>query len=159
MISKQINAFFFVGFHRQTAGKVGYEKIAAALEKHQINALCVIGGFEAYYSVLQMTQERKNYKPFCIPMVVIPCTISNNVPGTDFSLGADTALNEITDVSKKMSVFALIVCLSHCSVLAFHNLGLLSHSVGSAESSQVLRLLVLWILHLHGNHVHALPLV
>ena len=27
------------------------------------------------------------------------CTISNNVPGSDFSLGSDTALNEITDVS------------------------------------------------------------
>ena len=32
-------------------------------------------------------------------MTVIPATISNNVPGTDFSLGADTALNEIADVS------------------------------------------------------------
>ena len=31
--------------------------------------------------------------------MVIPCTISNNVPGSDFSLGADTALSEITDVS------------------------------------------------------------
>ena len=31
--------------------------------------------------------------------MVLPCTISNNVPGSDFSLGADTALNEITDVS------------------------------------------------------------
>ena len=36
---------------------------------------------------------------FCIPIMVLPCTISNNVPGSDFSLGADTALNEITDVS------------------------------------------------------------
>ena len=32
-------------------------------------------------------------------MVVIPATVSNNVPGTDFSLGCDTALNAITDVS------------------------------------------------------------
>ncbi|KAK2098207.1 hypothetical protein P7K49_023658 [Saguinus oedipus] len=29
----------------------------------------------------------------CIIMCVIPVTISNNVPGTDFSLGFDTALN------------------------------------------------------------------
>ena len=32
-------------------------------------------------------------------MVIIPATISNNVPGTDLSLGADTALNVITEVS------------------------------------------------------------
>jgi len=30
--------------------------------------------------------------------VVLPATISNNVPGTDFSIGADTALNEITEI-------------------------------------------------------------
>lgn len=28
-------------------------------------------------------------------MVHVPATISNNVPGTDFSLGSDTALNAI----------------------------------------------------------------
>lgn len=32
-------------------------------------------------------------------MLIIPATISNNVPGTDLSLGADTALNVITEVS------------------------------------------------------------
>jgi 6-phosphofructokinase 1 len=46
-----------------------------------------------------MAEARDKYDAFCIPIVVVPCTISNNVPGTDFSLGADTALNEITDVS------------------------------------------------------------
>ena len=46
-----------------------------------------------------MTEARDKYREFCIPMVIIPATISNNVPGTDFALGADTAVNEITDVS------------------------------------------------------------
>ena len=55
--------------------------------------------FQAYHSALEMTEARKQFEAFCIPIVVIPCTISNNVPGTDFSLGADTALNEIADVS------------------------------------------------------------
>jgi 6-phosphofructokinase len=34
----------------------------------------------------------------CTVQVVLPATISNNVPGTDFSIGADTALNEITEI-------------------------------------------------------------
>ena len=46
-----------------------------------------------------MAELRDKYPEFCIPMVVIPATISNNVPGTDFSLGADTSVNEIADVS------------------------------------------------------------
>ena len=32
-------------------------------------------------------------------MIMIPASVSNNVPGSDFSIGADTALNTITDVS------------------------------------------------------------
>jgi len=54
---------------------------------------------QAYHSAVQLMEARDKYDAFCVPIVVIPCTISNNVPGSDFSLGADTALNEITDVS------------------------------------------------------------
>ena len=32
-------------------------------------------------------------------MVMVPATVSNNIPGSDLSIGADTALNAITDVS------------------------------------------------------------
>lgn len=31
-------------------------------------------------------------------MCMLPATISNNVPGTDLSIGADTALNAIVEV-------------------------------------------------------------
>lgn len=36
-------------------------------------------------------------------MVMVPATVSNNVPGSDFSIGADTALNTITDVSARVA--------------------------------------------------------
>lgn len=41
---------------------------------------------------------------------MIPATISNNVPGTEFSLGCDTALNEITEV--KLSCNNITKCLN-----------------------------------------------
>lgn len=53
---------------------------------------------QAFQSVLMMAEARDKYSEFCIPMTVIPATISNNVPGTDFSLGADTSVNEIAEV-------------------------------------------------------------
>lgn len=46
-----------------------------------------------------MYEARKQHPAFKIPMICIPATISNNVPGTEFSIGADTALNEIVKVS------------------------------------------------------------
>lgn len=44
-------------------------------------------------------EGRKQFDELCIPFVVIPATVSNNVPGSDFSIGADTALNTICTVS------------------------------------------------------------
>ena len=56
--------------------------------------------FQSFKSVLEMSEARSKFPEFCIPMVVIPATVSNNVPGADFSLGCDTALNAITQVSR-----------------------------------------------------------
>lgn len=39
-------------------------------------------------------------------MCVIPCTISNNVPGTSLSLGSDTAVNEICEMIDKIKLSA-----------------------------------------------------
>lgn len=83
-----------IGTKRHIPDKI-LEKVAVGLEDLNIHGLLLVGGFEAYQSALLMADNRHRYRPFCIPMVVIPCTISNNVPGTDFSLGSDTALNEI----------------------------------------------------------------
>lgn len=49
-----------------------------------------------------MADARGQFASFRIPLAVIPATISNNVPGTDFSLGADTALNEITEICDRI---------------------------------------------------------
>ncbi len=38
----------------------------------------------------------------CIPMLLVPATISNNVVGTDVSIGSDTALNFICDAVDRL---------------------------------------------------------
>lgn len=53
---------------------------------------------QAFESLLQLYEARATYEEFCIPMCMLPATISNNVPGTDLSIGADTALNAIVEV-------------------------------------------------------------
>ncbi|XP_042312623.1 ATP-dependent 6-phosphofructokinase, liver type isoform X2 [Sceloporus undulatus] len=78
---------------KRTLPKTCMEKIVENVRKFNIQALMVIGGFEAYEGVLQLVEARGQYDELCIIMCVIPATISNNVPGTDFSLGSDTAVN------------------------------------------------------------------
>ena len=73
-------------------------QIAARFAEYKIHSVLLVGGFEAYQSTLQLYEARGKFPQFCIPMVCIPATISNNVPGSDFSLGCDTSLNEIVEV-------------------------------------------------------------
>jgi len=56
-----------------------------------------------------LAEAREQYPEFCIPMTMIPATISNNVPGTDFTLGTDTALNAICDVSTQTSHISISI--------------------------------------------------
>ncbi|XP_051854144.1 ATP-dependent 6-phosphofructokinase, liver type [Antechinus flavipes] len=78
---------------KRTLPKTCLEKIVENVRTYNIQALLVIGGFEAYEGVLQLVEARGQYEELCLVMCVIPATISNNVPGTDFSLGSDTAVN------------------------------------------------------------------
>uniref|UniRef100_A0A2K6GY06 6-phosphofructokinase type C n=1 Tax=Propithecus coquereli TaxID=379532 RepID=A0A2K6GY06_PROCO len=87
------------GPHRGVLPGKYLEAIAAQMHTHSIHALLIIGGFEAYLGLLELSAAREKHEEFCVPMVMVPATVSNNVPGSDFSIGADTALNTITDVS------------------------------------------------------------
>uniref|UniRef100_A0A3P8S8K4 ATP-dependent 6-phosphofructokinase n=1 Tax=Amphiprion percula TaxID=161767 RepID=A0A3P8S8K4_AMPPE len=103
------------------------DKIAEQMRMHNINALLVIGGFEAFESLLQLYEARATYEEFCIPMCMLPATISNNVPGTDLSIGADTALNAIVETcdrikqsasGTKRRVFIIETMGGYCGYLA-----------------------------------------
>lgn len=67
--------------------------IGRSLENNNIDALVVIGGYNAYLAVQAMVAERDRYPAFTIPILVIPASIDNNLPGSELSIGADSALN------------------------------------------------------------------
>uniref|UniRef100_A0A3B3CFI0 ATP-dependent 6-phosphofructokinase n=1 Tax=Oryzias melastigma TaxID=30732 RepID=A0A3B3CFI0_ORYME len=102
-------------------------KIAEQMRIHNINALLVIGGFEAFESLLELYEARAHHEEFCVPMCILPATISNNVPGTDHSLGADTSLNAIVETcdrikqsasGTKRRVFIIETMGGYCGYLA-----------------------------------------
>ncbi|XP_008436512.1 ATP-dependent 6-phosphofructokinase, platelet type isoform X10 [Poecilia reticulata] len=103
------------------------DKIAEQMRKYNINALLVIGGFEALECLLQLCDARSTFEEFCIPMCMLPATISNNVPGTELSIGADTALNAIVETcdrikqsasGTKRRVFIIETMGGYCGYLA-----------------------------------------
>jgi 6-phosphofructokinase 1 len=81
--------------------------IARNLEEQQVDAIVMIGGWSGYDSILELYQQRKNYPAYDIPMICLPATINNNLPGTDLSVGADTALNSIISAVDKIKQSAV----------------------------------------------------
>uniref|UniRef100_A0A8C8M9Y2 ATP-dependent 6-phosphofructokinase n=1 Tax=Oncorhynchus tshawytscha TaxID=74940 RepID=A0A8C8M9Y2_ONCTS len=115
-----------LGTKRHLPGK-NIEQISLNITKFNIHSLIIIGGFEAYLGGLELVTAREMYEELCIPMVVIPATVSNNVPGSDFSIGADTALNTITmtcdrikqsAAGTKRRVFIIETMGGYCGYLA-----------------------------------------
>jgi 6-phosphofructokinase 1 len=115
-----------LGTNRKKPKNRDFYQISINLETRNINAMLIIGGMIGYSSALDLLRKRDEFPAFDIPIVCMPATINNNLPGTDFSIGADTALNSIIDAVDKVKesavasnrVFVVEVMGRYCGFLA-----------------------------------------
>lgn len=82
-----------LGTHREYPSIEQLYSIGRSLESNHIDGLIVIGGFNAYLGAHTLIKERDRYPAFNIPIVCVPASIDNNLPGSELSIGADTAVN------------------------------------------------------------------
>lgn len=78
-----------------------------AMKSYNIRGLLIIGGWCGYESAYDLFNKRNLFPNFNIPIVCIPASISNNLPGTEVSIGADTALNNIVEIVDKIKQSAV----------------------------------------------------
>ncbi|MCS6843852.1 MAG: 6-phosphofructokinase [Caldilineales bacterium] len=101
-----------LGTNRKLIAPGDLAAIAAQIQAHRIDGILMIGGWAGYRNLYEMARHREDIPAFRIPMVCLPATINNNLPGSELSIGADTALNSIVaDVDKiKQSAVATRRC-------------------------------------------------
>ena len=95
------------------------DQVAARLRATCIDALIVIGGDGSYRGAAALSKRG-------IPCIGLPGTIDNDIPGTDRTIGFDTALNIITeaidrlrDTSSSHKRISLVEVMGrHCGDLA-----------------------------------------
>ncbi len=104
-----------LGTSRKVPSGSDFYNIARSIEEHEIQGLLVIGGWSGYETAYQMFKARENYPAFNLPIVCLPATINNNLPGSELSIGADTALNNIVEAVDKIKDSA--VALRRCFVV------------------------------------------
>jgi len=79
-------------FFEEEGRRQGYENLI----KHGIDGLIVIGGSGSIKGAATMSKE-------CgMPVIGIPGTIENDVWGTDYTIGSDTAANTVVDAINKL---------------------------------------------------------
>lgn len=76
--------------------KEGRKKAYDNLVKEGVDAMVVIGGDGTFTGAEYFSQE------FNFPIVGIPATIDNDINGTDYTLGYDTALNTVVEAIDKI---------------------------------------------------------
>ena len=81
-------------------------QISETLAREGIDALVLVGGIEAYRTAAVLDAARETHPALSIPVVCVPATIDNNLPGAELSIGADTALNTITTALDKIRTSA-----------------------------------------------------
>lgn len=109
--SSRSKRFFDIQFRQQA-----YEN----LQRRGIGQMIVIGGDGSFNALNQF------YSDFGVPFAGIPATIDNDIAGTDYCLGVDTALNmirqsvdSIRDTATSFSrAFVIEVMGRHCGYLA-----------------------------------------
>ena len=132
MTWKEVDMWGSVGGSNLGTNRVGPDKstlpeIAAKFGEYSIQGLLIVGGFEAYESLRVLETNRDLYTAFRIPLLGVAATISNNVPGTESSLGCDTALNTILSAmdtikqsahASRKRVFVVETMGGYCGFLA-----------------------------------------
>ncbi|RLL48519.1 6-phosphofructokinase [Oceanobacillus piezotolerans] len=68
----------------------GQEKAIEQMKKHGIDGLIVIGGDGSFRGAQKLTEKG-------FPCIGVPGTIDNDIAGTDFTIGFDTALNTVIE--------------------------------------------------------------
>jgi 6-phosphofructokinase 1 len=84
-----------LGTSRKIPEASDFYAIARQLERHKVDGLLIIGGWDGYQAAYQLYSRRGEFPTYNIPIVCLPASIDNNLPGSQLSIGADTALNSI----------------------------------------------------------------
>ncbi|CAK7222003.1 6-phosphofructokinase, alpha subunit [Sporothrix curviconia] len=153
-----------IGTNRELPGESGMEDIANLIEQYRFDGLFLIGGFEAFHAVSQLRKARDQYPSLCIPMALLPATVSNNVPGTEYSLGSDTCLNELVSYCDKIKqsasatrrrVFVIETQGGKCGYIAtVAGLGVGASAVYTPEEGVSLDMLAADVRHLKEVFAH-----
>jgi 6-phosphofructokinase 1 len=96
-----------LGANRRELQAGDYVTIAEHIRAQRIDGLLIIGGWMGYKFAYELHERRDLFSEFGMPIICLPASINNDLPGTEVTIGADTALNTIQNDLDKLKEAAL----------------------------------------------------
>ncbi|MGD9252529.1 MAG: 6-phosphofructokinase [Holophagae bacterium] len=96
-----------LGINRKIPRGKDFYAIARNIENLKLDGILMVGGWSGYDACLRMVLKRDPFPTFNIPIICLPATINNNLPGSELSVGPDTALNAIVEAVDKIKQSAV----------------------------------------------------
>ena len=87
--------FLYSARYPEFANREGQEKGIEQLKKFGIEGLVVVGGDGSYQGAVALTK-------LGFPTVGVPGTIDNDIPGTEYTIGFDTAINTVLEALDRL---------------------------------------------------------
>jgi 6-phosphofructokinase 1 len=84
-----------LGTSRWNPTDTSLRHIAEVISRRGIDGLLVIGGFDGHQGAYTLHSARRRHTELRLPIACLPTSINNDLPGSELSIGADTALNAI----------------------------------------------------------------
>ena len=90
-----------LGSSRFLPDESNLDAIEQRITEQELDGILMIGGFTGYSGAYLLRQAAATRPALSIPIICVPASINNDLPGSELSVGADTALNSIVrDVDK-----------------------------------------------------------
>ncbi len=125
-----------LGTDRRELNPDEYDLIAEQLARHRVDGLLIIGGCLGYQFAYELHQQRHKHPAFNLPVLCLPATINNDLPGTELTIGADTALNTIIEVVDKLKQAALASRRCFAAEVMGRDTGYLALMAGMATGAE-----------------------
>lgn len=108
----------------------GRLKAWETIESNKIEGLVVIGGDGTFRGAREFVLD------YPVRVIGIPATIDNDIPGTDFAVGFDTAINNVVDAINKIRDTAMSVERIAVVEVMGHKTGFIALEAGLAGGAE-----------------------
>lgn len=126
----------YLGTQRAIPGEEDLYALARSIETHRLDGIIIIGGFQSYRALTMLHAERKRFPSLGIPMVVLPASIDNNLPGVQMAVGADTALHVAVEAVDRVKLSAAATQRAFVIEVMGRRCGFLALATGVAAGAE-----------------------